>query len=140
LQSGASRDFSAGITAVLIEKTQGRPDWSPDNLNDVSDTIIGRFFEEDSNYLRSMPILTPPDFLSDGMQNPMKFALPSEDTIRRVVKSNASKDPITLSDLLAYFDDLTSGKQGVEEKVLEIVRRKCDVTGSQGSEVVNWKE
>jgi len=86
-----------------------------------------------------MPILTPPDFLSDVRQNPMKFALPSEDTIRRVVKSNSS-NPITLSHLLTHFDDLTSGKQGVEEKVLEVVRRKCDVTGSRSSEVVDWKE
>lgn len=86
-----------------------------------------------------MPILTPPDFLSDVRQNPMKFALPGEDTIRRVVKSNAS-NPVTLSDLLAQIDELTSGKQGVEEKVLEVVRRKCDVTSSRGSEVVSWKE
>jgi 3-hydroxyisobutyryl-CoA hydrolase len=138
MQSGASNDFNSGITAVLIEKTTGRPAWSPANLNDVSDAVVGQFFEQDSSFLGAMPTLTSPDFISDAKHNPMKFALPSEDTIRRVVKF--AKDPITLSDLLAHFDDLTSGKQGVEEKVLAVVRRKCDVTGSQGSEVVNWKE
>ncbi|OAX40266.1 ClpP/crotonase [Rhizopogon vinicolor AM-OR11-026] len=137
--SGASGDFNAGITAVLIKKTDGRPTWSPDEVSQVSDAIVGQFFEEDSSFLRAMPTLTPSDFLSDIKQNPLKFALPSEDTIRRVVKSSASKDSITLSDLLAHLDNLTSGKQGVEEKVLEVVRRKCDVTGSRGSEVVNWK-
>lgn len=138
MQSGASNDFNAGITAVLIEKTKGRPAWSPANLNDVSDEVVDQFFEQSSSFLRAMPTLTSPDFISDTKYNPMKFALPSEDTIRRVVKS--VKDPITLPDLLAHFDDLTSGKQGVEEKVLAVVRRKCDITGPRGSEVVNWKE
>ncbi|KAG0697019.1 3-hydroxyisobutyryl-coenzyme A hydrolase [Suillus ampliporus] len=138
--SGASTDFSAGITAVLIDKTKGRPAWSPDKLNDVSDEIVRRFFESDSTYLRAMPILTPPDFLSNGKRNPMKFALPSEDAILQIVKSKARKDPISLSDLLAHFDNLQSGKQGVAEKVVEVVRRKCNVIGNRGSEVVNCKE
>ncbi|KAG2041902.1 ClpP/crotonase-like domain-containing protein [Suillus americanus] len=138
--SGASTDFTAGITAVLVEKTKGRPVWSPDQLNNVSDAIVRQFFERDSIYLSAMPTLTPPDFLSNGKQNPMKFALPSEDAILQIVKSKARKDAISLSDLLAYFDGLHSGKQGVAEKVMEVVKRRCDVIGKQGSEVVNCRE
>ncbi|KAG1756342.1 3-hydroxyisobutyryl-coenzyme A hydrolase [Suillus paluster] len=138
--SGASTDFSAGITAVLVDKTRGRPTWSPDKLNDVTDLIVRQFFEKDSSYLSAMPILTPPDFLLSGKQNPMRFALPSEDAILQIVKSKARKDPISLSDLLAHFDNLHSRKQGVAEKVVEVVRRRCDVIGNQGSEVVDCKE
>ncbi|KAG1891439.1 3-hydroxyisobutyryl-coenzyme A hydrolase [Suillus subluteus] len=138
--SGASTDFTAGITAVLVEKTKGRPVWSPDQLNNVSDAIVRRFYERDSIYLSAMPTLTPPDFLSNGKQNPMKFALPSEDAILQIVKSKARQDPISLSDLLAHFDSLHSGKQGVTEKVVEVVKRSCDVIGNQGSEMVNCKE
>lgn len=136
--SGASPDFTAGITAVLVDKTRGRPAWSPDQLNDVSEMIVGRFF--DSSYLGAVPTLTPPDFLSNGKQDPMKYALPSEDAILQVVKSRARTDPISLSDLLGHFNDLHSSKHGVAEKVVEVVKRGCDVIGNQGSEVVNWKE
>src|SRR6267154_3049732 len=139
MQSGASTDFSAGITAVLVDKIKGRPTWSPDKLSDVSDAIVRRFSDKDSGYLRAMPILTRP-FLSNDKQNPMKFALPSEDAILQVIKSKAKGDPISLSDLVAHFDKLHSGKQGVVEKVLEVVRRMCDVTGYQGSEIVSWKQ
>ncbi|KAG2146861.1 3-hydroxyisobutyryl-coenzyme A hydrolase [Suillus bovinus] len=138
--SGASTDFTTGITAVLVEKTKARPAWSPDQLDKVSDAIVGRFFETESSYLCDVPTLTAPDFLSNGKQNPMKFALPSEASILEIVKSKAGKGPISLSDLLAHFDDLYSGKQGVGEKVVEVVKRSCDVIGNQGSEVVNCKE
>ncbi|KAG2077875.1 ClpP/crotonase [Suillus decipiens] len=138
--SGASADFTAGITAVLVDKTRGRPTWSPDQLNDVSDAIVRRFFDKDSSYLSAMPTLTPPDFISNSKQNPMKFALPSEDAILQIVKSKARKDPISLSDLLAHFDTLYPGKHGVAEKVVEVVKRNCDVIGNQGLEVVNYKE
>jgi 3-hydroxyisobutyryl-CoA hydrolase len=132
MQSGASPDFNAGITAVLVAKTQGRPAWSPDQLDEVSDTIVGRFFERQSDYLGAVPSLTPPDFVSNNKQNPMKFALPSEDGILQMVKTRA----ISLPDLLAHFDNLYSSKQGVVEKVVEVVKRRCDVIGNQ----VNWKE
>lgn len=138
--SGASSDFAAGITAVLVEKAKGRPAWSPDQLINVSDEIVRRFFERNSSYLSAVPTLTPPDFLANGEQNPMKFALPSEDAILQIVKSKLRKDSMSLSDLLAHFDNLYLGKQGVADKVVEVVKRRCDVIGNQGLEVVNCKE
>jgi 3-hydroxyisobutyryl-CoA hydrolase len=140
MQSGASSDFAAGITAVLVEKAKGRPAWSPDQLINVSDEIVRRFFERNSSYLSAVPTLTPPDFLANGEQNPMKFALPSEDAILQIVKSKLRKDSMSLSDLLAHFDNLYLGKQGVADKVAEVVKRRCDVIGNQGLEVVNCKE
>ncbi|KAG2147250.1 ClpP/crotonase-like domain-containing protein [Suillus cothurnatus] len=138
--SGASSDFATGITAVLVEKAKGRPAWSPDQLINVSDEIVRRFFERNSSYLSAVPTLTPPDFLANGEQNPMKFALPSEDAILQIVKSKLRKDSMSLSDLLAHFDNLYLGKQGVADKVVEVVKRRCDVIGNQGLEVVNCKE
>jgi 3-hydroxyisobutyryl-CoA hydrolase len=138
--SGASSDFATGITAVLVEKAKGRPAWSPDQLINVSDEIVRRFFERNSSYLSAVPTLTPPDFLANGEQNPMKFALPSEDAILQIVKSKLRKDSMSLSDLLAHFDNLYLGKQGVADKVAEVVKRRCDVIGNQGLEVVNCKE
>jgi 3-hydroxyisobutyryl-CoA hydrolase len=114
---------------VLVEKTRGRPAWSPDQFKDVSDTIVGRFFETTSSYLGAVPTLTPPDFVSKGKQNPMKFGLPSEEAILQVVKSRA----MSLSELVAHFQ---ASKQGVAEKVKEVVERRCDVIGN----VVNCKE
>lgn len=113
---------------MLVAKTRGRPAWSPDQLHEVSDTIVGRFFENQSDYL--VPNLTPPDFVSNNKQNPMKFALPSEDGILQMVKNRT----IGFSDLLAHFNNLYSNKHGVVEKVEEVVKRRCDVIGNQ----VNW--
>ncbi|KAH7923562.1 3-hydroxyisobutyryl-coenzyme A hydrolase [Leucogyrophana mollusca] len=138
--SGASSDFRAGISAVLIDKIQGRPAWSPSSVEDVSPQILERFFSEDSIYRSAMPQLSSPEFLHQGKRDPMRFALPTEAEIAQAVKSLSRDGPITLPVLLSKLDNLRTGKHGVKEKVLDVVKRRCKLAiDSDGAETVRWR-
>ena len=132
-QSGASTDFRTGVTAVLLDKkTLERPAWSPETLQDVSDTEIQqKFFSADSPFLSLAPKLTAPEHLSSTKdRNPMRFSLPTEKEIGSVVRGNhqsSSKGGIKMEELISRFEDLRPGKHGVKEKVMEVAQRKCDI-------------
>ncbi|KAH7911408.1 ClpP/crotonase-like domain-containing protein [Hygrophoropsis aurantiaca] len=139
--SGASSDFRAGISAVLIDKTQGRPAWSPSSLKDVSPMILDRFFSKESPYRSNMPELSSPEFLHQGARDPMRFALPTEEDIALAVKSISNERPMALPVLLSRLDDVRSGKAGVREKVLDVLKRRCKWEVDDGSiSTVCWKQ
>jgi len=142
--SGASPDFDTGVKAVLIERTKGRPRWSPSTLEEVSDEIVSRFFSPTSPYLSSAPALSIPDNMTAGTSRPMKYALPTEDEIGAMVRGSHSAGGgkvLRLEELLSRFIDLRQGKMGVKEKVLEVARRKCElVDNADGNNVwLKWR-
>ncbi|RDB21423.1 3-hydroxyisobutyryl-CoA hydrolase, mitochondrial [Hypsizygus marmoreus] len=142
--NGASPDFATGVHAVLVEKAKGRPQWSPSELEDVSDEMVSRFFAPTSPYLASAPTLSIPEHVSAVTSRPMKYALPTEDEIGSLVRGSHSAgggSGISLEELLAKFNDLRQGKMGVKEKVLEVARRKCEVTDNADGNFVwlKWK-
>ncbi|KAK0211170.1 3-hydroxyisobutyryl-CoA hydrolase [Desarmillaria ectypa] len=59
--SGASSDFIAGITAKLIDKSKGPPQWSPSSVKDVTEDIVSRFFSAESAFLAQAPKLYLPE-------------------------------------------------------------------------------
>ncbi|KAK0441016.1 3-hydroxyisobutyryl-CoA hydrolase [Armillaria borealis] len=59
--SGASSDFITGITAKLIDKSKGPPQWSPNSVKDVTDDIVSRFFSAESAFLTQAPKLYLPE-------------------------------------------------------------------------------
>ncbi|KAG7448221.1 3-hydroxyisobutyryl-coenzyme A hydrolase isoform 1 [Guyanagaster necrorhizus] len=59
--SGASSDFITGITAKLIDKSKGLPQWSPSSVKDVTDDIVSRFFSAESTFLSQAPKLFLPE-------------------------------------------------------------------------------
>ncbi|KIJ69173.1 hypothetical protein HYDPIDRAFT_105755 [Hydnomerulius pinastri MD-312] len=138
--SGASPDFRAGISAVLIEKTQGRPAWSPDKVEGVSPDILDRFFSESSAYRSAAPRLALPDYLQGRNLEPRFFALPTESEIMQSITSSCQKGPVVLSELLSDLDGLIKRKFGTKDKVLDIVHRRCEVVESQGTTLVTLKE
>ncbi|KAF8623491.1 hypothetical protein AX15_006274 [Amanita polypyramis BW_CC] len=127
--SGASPDFVTGVTAVLVEKTAGRPRWSPGTIEEVTEEIVSRFFDPKSPFLAATPKFTVPErFKSGPSSHLMKFALPTEEEIGAVVRgahSSGGTTGIKLDELLSRFGELRQGKMGVREKVLEVVQRKC---------------
>jgi 3-hydroxyisobutyryl-CoA hydrolase len=144
--SGASPDFKTGVTAVLIDKTMERPNWSPDTLTKISDEeVLSKFFSEDSPYRSWTPKLTIPDHLSSAKEtNPMRYTLPTEKEIGRMVRGSdrsSGGSGIKLEELVAKFEDVRRGKRGVREKVVEVAQRKCDVVdNSDGNfEWLKWK-
>ncbi|KAF9246349.1 3-hydroxyisobutyryl-coenzyme A hydrolase [Melanogaster broomeanus] len=138
--SGASSDFRAGISAVLIDKIQGRPVWSPDKVEDVSSEIVDRFFSEDSTYRSAVPQLSAPDYLKHRSFEPMTFALPTESEILKLIETSCKAGPVPLSDLLTEMDGLVKRKFGTKEKIIDIVHRRCEVVASEGTTIVTWKQ
>jgi len=140
--SGASPDFITGVKARIVNriKESERPDWSPANLDDVSAEVVENFFEPKSPYLTLAPELTIPADLTSGTLNPVKYALPSEEEIGRVV--NHSDNGIQLEKLLQKFTEQQPGKLGVKEKIYEVVQRRCELTGNvNGNKIwLKWKE
>jgi len=137
--SGASPDFETGVTAVLIEKSppDERPMWSPAVVEDVSPAIVSRFFGKDSKYLVDTPQLSVP---AQTTGDPMRFALPTERAIAQRFRE-ANSATVALPDLLSHFDGvevLRPGKQGVREKVLEVIRRRCEFVDLDDGKQQHW--
>src|SRR5882762_5472666 len=147
VQSGASPDFKTGVTAVLIDKSpqNQRPSWFPAHIEKVSPQIVSRFFDPRSMYLANTPRLSLPDNLAEKTGDPMRFALPTEKAIAQYFR-NAKSDTVALPALLSHFDGvdvLRPGKQGVKEKVLEVVQRRCefvDMDDGQQSHWLRWRQ
>ncbi|KAG8217682.1 3-hydroxyisobutyryl-coenzyme A hydrolase [Butyriboletus roseoflavus] len=138
--NGASPDFRAGISAVLVDKTQGRPAWSPDKIEDVSPEILDRFFSNNSAFRSQTPRLSLPDTLSDHSVDPTAFALPSESKIVQVIRSLCKNGPVSLSEVLSDMESLVKEKHGTKEKILDVVHRRCQVVDDHRMRIVDCKE
>ncbi|KAF9652921.1 3-hydroxyisobutyryl-coenzyme A hydrolase [Thelephora ganbajun] len=142
LCNGASPDFATGVTAVL-SKTPGRPDWQPSTLAEVSEeSIIQDFFSPSSKYLDAKPEFNPPAGF-DKPKHPMRFALPSQESIRLYVTQDTPGSgglAVTRDQALQYFEQQTKGKGGVRDKVSEVLDRMCEEEiGDDGKDWLRWK-
>lgn len=144
--NGASSDFFTGVTAVIINKErERRPPWNPSTLGEVTDEIVSRFFEPDSPYLKSAPVLEVPKSLENvPIPKPTLFTLPTEAEIEAVVTGSPPRESgtgITYEEVLKKFDDSYDGKIGVTHKVTEVVQRKCQVTDNRDGNFIwlEWK-
>lgn len=128
----------------MIDKAQGRPAWSPNNIGDLSPSkVLSDFFSRDSPFLRKVPktSFTEPESLSFPT-DPMKFSLPSEEEIGRLVRGehpSSASTAFSLEELLQKAQELW-GKQGAEAKVKDIVSRRCEVVPKSGMQEahVRW--
>lgn len=149
VQNGASPDFRTGVTAVLIDKTRGRPAWSPATLNEVQDAdVLKSFFSKYSPDAGTAPRITVPlETTSESVArtfSPMHFALPTEEEIRHMVDGSHSSSGgtvITREELVQKFEVLRKGKIGVKEKVIEVSQRCCveDEDKTTGEKWLRWK-
>lgn len=129
-QSGASPDFITGVTAVLIEKSKGRPTWSPSTVSEVpTESTIETFFSPSSEYVSSAPRLQPTG-RTDADTDLNFWALPRERTIRATVIGEAKDSgmhALNIDLLVKRFEKRTNNKVGVKAKIEEIVNRCCEV-------------
>ncbi|KAG2185507.1 hypothetical protein INT44_002300 [Umbelopsis vinacea] len=127
-----SSEFHEGVTAKLINRTQ--PKWNPATLSEISnDSILKTYFEAPGE--NQLTLLSPKDY----MQYPYrKYALPTEEDIRRVVTGDAAdailSHPISGDDITNWFVRERHGKFGVHEKVREVLQRKTKLEG----DVLRW--
>lgn len=108
----AHPDFVEGVTARLIERKKGRPNWSPNTLQDVKKRDVDAFFA--SNKEGPLPLISEADY----NEYPHAWiGLPTEGEILK--QASGSKAEEVVGNLLEKYE----GKQGVREKVAEVLDR-----------------
>lgn len=112
-------DFVEGVTARLIERKKTRPEWAPNQLEDVKEEDVAEFFKTRKN-LESLV------FLESGpnaryQEYPHKYlALPTEKEILEVW-NNGGAQP---EKVVEHFMTQRNGKVGIREKVEEVLERQ----------------
>lgn len=128
--------MQTGVTEVLINKTGQRPAWNPSTLSEINrEEMIAKFFPK--QLPENAPTLSLPSV--GELQNPNRRALPSEEEIGLMVQGNhraSGMHSLTLEDLHAQFEGITSRKNGVKEKISEVVQRRCKV---EKDGMLKWK-
>ncbi|KAG9015278.1 hypothetical protein FRB93_012977 [Tulasnella sp. JGI-2019a] len=148
--TGASRDFITGVSALLINKQGGRPAWDPSEIKDVKQSdVVDKFFSASSPFFKNLPTtsFTAPE-AGDGPgvvteTDPLRFSLPSEEEIGRLVRGehpSSSDTSLDLPELLERSRELY-GKAGVEAKVKDVVARRCEVVAKTDNQeqYLRWK-
>lgn len=131
-------DFKNGVTHTLIEKKKTeRAPWSPSTLAEVTDSSITKTF-----FANPPPFSNPP---LSGLafrhtqakgSRPYKeypharFSLPSEANIRDVVTGEAKGSgqfAMKEDEIVKKIVKQWNGKVGVEQKVREVLKRRCQI-------------
>ncbi|KAK5137302.1 hypothetical protein LTR08_000272 [Meristemomyces frigidus] len=118
-------DFVSGVSALLINKPKTTPVWHPSTLAAVTDAQVDEFFAGEA----TLELLPPSSSSSDAGERQASYVdyphawvgLPRErDVLSLVQRANMTSG----EQVVAHFVERTQGKQGVREKVEEILRRR----------------
>ena len=122
-------DFQEGVTARLINKPATTPQWNPSAISRVNDREVERMFLYDREKKLGL------DNRNGYLDYPYRdfLGLPSEKSIEEKVKQGG----ITEVRLLAEVMRERKGKDGVRQKVEEVIGRKCEM-GKDG--ILRWRE
>ncbi|KAI9737994.1 MAG: hypothetical protein M1834_009364 [Cirrosporium novae-zelandiae] len=137
-----SHDFNEGVTARLLEKRA--PTWSPPSIDDIPPNSIIEYFKIPEGKPK-LPLLRP-DALRSQKINYMNYphtwlGLPRERLVEDVVR----KGGLTQEDVVrTVAGRWTAGDRGgfgglkpvVEQKVLDVVARKC--VDREGTGRLSW--
>ncbi|PGH05153.1 hypothetical protein AJ80_08389 [Polytolypa hystricis UAMH7299] len=112
-------DFVEGVTARLVNKPPTQPAWSPATLADVRDEDVDAFFRIPEGESR-LSVFNPD---ADYNAYPhARFSLPTEGDIERAVRDTRKPRNEIIVDFLYRWGQ----KEGVREKVLEVLDRKTE--------------
>ncbi|KAF2825963.1 ClpP/crotonase [Ophiobolus disseminans] len=107
----AHPDFVEGVTARLIERRKERPNWQPNTLEAVKRRDVDEFF---AGADAKLPLISEVDY----KEYPHAWiGLPKEDEIMREASGKKAEDVV--ASLLEKYE----GKQGVREKIAEVLER-----------------
>ncbi|KZV96198.1 ClpP/crotonase [Exidia glandulosa HHB12029] len=130
--NGASPDFKTGVTSKLELKLpdEERIAWEPNTVAECDNQkIVERFFNFSSPFLKGTPMLD----IEPPTEQPapfMRFSLPSEHYVESVVRGtdrNSGTKALTAAEVVKRINETFDKKNGVTEKVEEIIARKCEV-------------
>jgi 3-hydroxyisobutyryl-CoA hydrolase len=114
-------DFVTGVTARLIERSKGRPNWAPAQLEQVTTAQVDAFFTDINSPDPLKLLVTGPRAVYN--QYPHSWiALPGEGHIRAQLKDNNGDVEVTLKKLL----EVSGNKVGVKEKVAYVSGKTLD--------------
>ncbi|KAH4185277.1 3-hydroxyisobutyryl-CoA hydrolase [Parastagonospora nodorum] len=109
----AHPDFVEGVTARLIERRKERPNWKPNTLADVKRREVDAFFAAPRDGSK-LPLISEVDY----KEYPHAWiGLPREEEILREAGGKTAEDVVQI--LLERYE----GKQGVREKIAEVLAR-----------------
>lgn len=118
-------DFIEGVSALLISKPKRTPSWSKPNVSAVSDDEVYSFFDATPE----LELLKTGDG-ADYLDYPHAWTgLPREREVAAAVKQEKTRE-----DVVEEFIKSRDGKQGVREKVEEVLQRKTKA----GEEGLSW--
>ena len=113
-------DFVQGVKSRLIRKPPVEPKWDPAELAQVTADEVDRFLTIPPGADR-LALLSEKDY---NTYPHAKYALPSEDEIEKFVRENSP----TSSQTWANFIKNWGNKEGVREKVAEVLSRRTEQT------------
>ncbi|TIA89538.1 hypothetical protein E3P99_01992 [Wallemia hederae] len=129
-------DFVKGVTAVLVDKTKTVPKWYPGTLKDVHKSeVIGAYFTTTERTSGKLDIRNEKKPLVGFFE----FALPTEREIEEYVRGShpaSGANAVKRKEVLSFFKSKDSAKQGVAEKVAEVLDR-CTTEEKGG--FLKWK-
>lgn len=114
----AHHDFVEGVTARLVRREKARPNWQPNTFEEVSAQNVAQFF-------RDPPNLSLLNFAEAAQYKDYPHAwisLPREQEVEKVIRQGKYKTP---GEIIEHFVEVREGKQGVRQKVAEILERKA---------------
>ena len=118
-------DFIEGVSALLIDKPKRTPTWTPESLEKVSDQDVNSFF----NFRSEFELL---DQDAGGSGDDYKryphawIGLPAESEVQAALRKGVGE---TKEQIVNHFVQARDGKQGVKEKVEEILNRRTEDNG-----------
>ncbi|KAL0083547.1 ClpP/crotonase-like domain-containing protein [Phycomyces blakesleeanus] len=128
-------DFKEGVNSTLVTRTP--PNWNPPDLAAVDQAKIRQEYFDTASKIH-LNLLSTKDF----KQYPhRKFVLPSEEEIKRVVTGEApdvGNYALSRDEVVEYFLKDRRSKQGVKQKVTEVLDRKTRILGKGDSKNLKW--
>ncbi|KAK3636704.1 3-hydroxyisobutyryl-CoA hydrolase [Elasticomyces elasticus] len=129
-------DFVEGVSALLINKPKTTPKWTPGTLEEVSEETVQEFFAPlEGGELELLPSTSEKGKGGESYTDyPHAWAgLPREGEVQEAV--TRSRNFSSVEDVVKHFVEKRGGKQGVKEKVEEILGRKAEVGGGR----ISWR-
>lgn len=128
-------DFKEGVTATLV--TKQKPNWEPSSLSQVDDVKIKQQYFDSPSPLR-LEMLSSRDYKNYPHR---KYMLPSEEDIKRVVTGEAAdvgNYALNRQQIVEHLLRERQGKQGLKQKVSEVLGRKTIVNQKDEDKSLKW--
>ena len=128
-------DFKEGVLATLV--TKEKPNWKPKTLDQVDDAKLKQDYFDSPSPLR-LSMLNKRDYKKYPHR---KYMLPSEEDIKRVVTGEAAdvgNYALNRQQILEHLLRERQGKQGLKQKVTEVLERKTIVNAKDDEKSLKW--